>query len=149
MFNLYLMSKIGVNTDGSQDFDEKQLLNIPNENMEESYTLKISHRVLPGGSYEAYLSKNGEIKGSHPYQSSSFNYHHFRAAPFLAWGYTELVSFRYQQLSEDVFEQQSEIAEIEPENKTDLFSPHNHNRLPFYETCKRTYMQQIKKLIIK
>ena len=135
---MFLRSKEGEDEqDGTLLFESKKLMNISDSNMDNNYLWKISHRNIPGGSYEASLSRNGEIIRSQPFQNSSFNYHRFRDAPFEAFDGAEIVSFRYQELSEQPVEQQGEISEIEPENKTDLFSPHNFDRLPFHQTCKR------------
>jgi hypothetical protein len=131
-----LRSKEGEEQAGTILFESKKLMNISDQNMDESFLWKISHRNIPGGSYEASLSRNGEIIRSQPFQNSTFNYHRFLDVPFEALGGAKIVSFRYQELSEKFVVQESEISEVEPENKTDLFSPHNFDRLPFHQTCK-------------
>jgi len=112
-------------------------------NNNESLVWKLRHRIIAEGSYEAILSQNGEIIRSQPYQISSFNY--FKQ-PILFFSETDVqfVSFQYQEISENIFEQQNEISDIEPENKTDLFSPHNFDRLDFYQTCKLVISTTIK-----
>ena len=140
-----MLSEEEVDADGKMKYEEKRIINISDPNIDNLW--KITHHNILGGSFEAYLSRNGEIIRSQPFQNSSFNYHHFTAAPFEACNGAEIVSFRYQELSEQLVEQQSEITDIEPENKTDLFSPHNFDRLPFHQTCKRKIQAMIRKTI--
>ena len=113
-------------------------------NKNESLVWKLRHRIIAEGSYEAILSQNGEIIRSQPYQKSSFNYFK-QSILFFSETDIQFVSFQYQEISENIFEQQNEISEIEPENKTDLFSPHNFDRLDFYQTCKLVFSKTIKR----
>ena len=75
MYTLFLRSKKGEEQDDKELFESIKLMNISDPKMEENYLWKITHRNIPGGSYEASLSRNREIIRSQPFQNSSFNYH--------------------------------------------------------------------------